>query len=410
MKDIRQRLLATFQVEHKEHVQRIRGALAALGASDQVLAATDLDEVFRRAHSLKGAARAVDLRPLEGLAHRLETLFSRVREGVLRLDEAVIRVIYQVLDASEDWLAAIGGAAEPAPPEQALAAIDALLGTPAAVPAPATAAPSAAPKPGPPAPAPGPVAPVDTLRLNAESLDRIVSSAGQLLSDSLRQNEVTRQLRQVSAHLSETASERDRVRASRARIFQQLDSSPELAATARYVNYLDHQIQIVTRQVDATIRAHEQNAWALRSLAGELQRDVRQARMVPAENVFDGFRKMVRDLARDAGKAIELHASGWQVEADRLVLQALKDPVMHMLRNAISHGLEFEADRESAGKRPEGRIDLIIDVRGTQLRIAVEDDGRGMDLVRIAEIAVRKGLLSAADVQARSPAELMRLV
>ncbi len=408
MKDLRQRLLATFQVEHKEHVQRIRETLAAIETSDGAPAGPDLDEMFRRAHSLKGAARAVDLRPVEHLAHRLETLFSRIREGGVGLDKTIVRVIHQVLDASEDWLAAMGGPQEPARPTQALEAIDAVLGTPSEVPSPVRA-PQKKTESAAPASSPS-VAQVDTLRLNAASLDRIVSSAGQLLTESLRQNHVTRQLRQMSQHLSETAAERDRVRKSGARMLQQLDSSPELAAAARYVNYLDHQIHVLTKQVDAAVQLQERNAWTLRSLAGELQRDVRQARMVPAENVFDGFRKMVRDLAKDAGKAIELHVSGMQVEADRIVLQALKDPVMHMLRNAISHGLEPEAERKSKGKSPEGRIDLALEVRGNQLTITVEDDGRGVDLAKVSEIAVRKGLLGDAEIAARSPAELMRLV
>ena len=102
MKDFRQALLATFQVEHQEHVQRIRESLRAFEQSSGDAAGAEFDDVFRRAHSLKGAARAVDLRPIEHLAHRLETLFSRIRDGQSRLDRSAVKVIDQVLDASED--------------------------------------------------------------------------------------------------------------------------------------------------------------------------------------------------------------------------------------------------------------------------------------------------------------------
>jgi two-component system chemotaxis sensor kinase CheA len=102
--------------------------------------------------------------------------------------------------------------------------------------------------------------------------------------------------------------------------------------------------------------------------------------------------------------------SGWHVQADRVVLQALKDPVMHMLRNAVSHGLESEAERTSQGKHPEGRIDLVLEARGNQLKVLVEDDGRGIDLAKVSEIAVRKGLIGASEIANRSPAELMRVV
>jgi two-component system, chemotaxis family, sensor kinase CheA len=409
VKDLRQRLLATFQIEHKEHVQRIRESLAGFESAGAWSAGTDLDDVFRRAHSLKGAARAVDLRPLENLAHRLETLFARVREGAMDLDAAAIKVVYRALDASEDWLAASGGASEPAPPTDALQAIEEMLGAQAVSPPTPASALTAAATPTPATP-PATLAPVDMLRLNAASLDRIVSSSGQLLTESLRQAHVTRSLRQVNEQLAETASERDRVRRSGARVFQKLDSSPDLAAVARYVNYLDHQIHTLTKQVGAAVQLQERNAWTLRSLAGELQRDVRQARMVPAENVFEGFRKMVRDLARDAGKAVDLHVSGWQVEADRIVLQALRDPVMHMLRNAISHGLETEAERKSARKPAEGRIELTIEARGNQLSVSVEDDGRGIDAAKVAEVAIRKGLIAETAAATLPSADVMRLI
>src|ERR1700756_5061546 len=108
MKDIRQKLLATFQIEHRDHVEQIRSLLAMIEKTAAQPAGPELEEAFRRAHSLKGAARAVDLRSVEGLAHRLETLFSRVRQGVLPLDKPVTGVVQQALDASEDCVMALG--------------------------------------------------------------------------------------------------------------------------------------------------------------------------------------------------------------------------------------------------------------------------------------------------------------
>lgn len=413
MKDLRQKLLATFQVEHQDHVRRIRDTLAVIESGGAV-AGAELDEAFRRAHSLKGAARAVDLRPIEQLAHRLETLLSRVREGTAVLDAAAAKVMHGALDASEDWMAATRAGTPPPATTAAVNALEALLGLErTAAPAAVTTSAPARPAGETPAPAP-PAAPavetVESLRLNAENLDRIVSSSGQLLVEGLRQQQVSRQLRQVSEHLAETAAERDRVRRAGARVFQTLEASPELAPAARYLNFLDHQVQRISKEVSAARRMHEQNAWTLRTLSSELQRDVRQARMVPAENVFEGFRKMVRDLARGEGKAIDLHITGLQVEADRLVLQALKDPVMHMLRNAISHGLESEAERVQKGKPHQGRIDFAIQAHGNQLTISVDDDGCGVDVAKVTEIAVRKNLLSAADASARSPEDLRRLI
>ena len=415
MKDLRQKLLATFQVEHQEHVQGIRATLASCEATGVAPAAPELDDIFRRAHSLKGAARAVDLRAIETLAHRLETLLSRVREGAMALDARAMAVTNEVLNASEDWLAAMAAGRGPVEPSAAIDAVEQLLGLPrsaqarAAGPQPAASSrePAAAPA-APPAAAPLEV--IETVRLNAESLDRIGSSAGELLTESLRQKDIAERLARVSRQLEEMAAERARARRAGPRAFHVLDSSPELAAAGRYLNYVDHQLHLLARDIDAAGHAHTKNVWTLRSLATELQRDVRQARMVPVENVFDGFRKMVRDLSRDEGKPCDLHATGWHVEADRVVLQMLKDPVMHILRNAVSHGLESEADRVRAGKPPIGRIDLSIRAEGNRLHIVVEDDGRGVDVERVSEIAIRKGLATEAELAARSTTDVMQLV
>ena len=95
---------------------------------------------------------------------------------------------------------------------------------------------------------------------------------------------------------------------------------------------------------------------AMRNLGKQLQQDVWQARMVPAESLLEGYRKMVRDLARDQSKEIELRASCSGVQADRRVLEALKDPLMHLLRNAVSHGIETPRERSAKGKPPSGLV------------------------------------------------------
>jgi len=123
LKDIQQRLLATFQIEHRDHVDQIRSLVAMMQKTGAQPAGPELEEAFRRAHSLKGAARAVDIHPIEGLAHRLETLFSRVRQGQCTLDLEVTGVVQQVLDASEDCIAAL---AENRPAETVPAALRAI--------------------------------------------------------------------------------------------------------------------------------------------------------------------------------------------------------------------------------------------------------------------------------------------
>jgi two-component system chemotaxis sensor kinase CheA len=148
----------------------------------------------------------------------------------------------------------------------------------------------------------------------------------------------------------------------------------------------------------------------MRQLGKQLQQDVWQARMVPAESLIEGYRKMVRDLARDESKEIEFRATSTGVHADRRVLEALKDPLMHVLRNAISHGIETPRERAANGKSPMGLVTLRIDTEGQRLTVSIQDDGRGVDLSRVIEVAIRQGILSEADAALQTPQDLGRIL
>src|ERR1700741_3714730 len=115
---------------------------------------------------------------------------------------------------------------------------------------------------------------------------------------------------------------------------------------------------------------------------------------------------MMRDLARDEGKEIDFQVVGFEVEADRMVLQALKDPLMHVLYNAVVHGLETPEERRCQGKSPEGRVTLRLEAQGNRLAVAVEDDGRGIDAAGICEVGIRRGFLSGAGAGVAYPGEL----
>lgn len=403
MKDIQQKLLATFQVEHREHVEQIRSLLSMIQKTGASPASPELEEVFRRAHSLKGAARAVDLHTIEGLAHRLETLFSRVRQGQCALDRDTTGVVQQVLDASEDCIAALSDNRPTDTVPAALRAIERVLGMESSV----------APPPAEPAREQAAAVPVfqplDTVRIATQSFEGLFRTAGEMVAEGHRQDRVAADLTSLARELTAVAKEGERIRrmaSSGSRTVSQRDQ-------ARLVSSLDameHRLRSVSRQAHSTRRVHYRSSWNLRQLATQLQSDVWQARMVPAESLFEGFRKMMRDLARDEGKQIEFRPSSAGVRADRRVLEALKDPIMHLLRNAVSHGIEPGAERLARRKDRVGQVILRVDADGQRLTIRVQDDGRGVDMARVAEVAVRDGILSAAEAAQRSPEELSRLL
>jgi two-component system chemotaxis sensor kinase CheA len=380
--DIQQRVLQAFQQEHREHVAAIREILTAWPS----IGPEALDEVFRMAHSMKGGARVCDLATVEQLTHFLEHLVGTlVKEGITPHPQAR-GVIERILDAVEDYMAAIAHQRVPEEP----AALFAQLGiAQSATPAlPVATQPADAPVTDPVAgtapvatPAPG-----DTLRISAARLDRLLQSSGQLLAEAMRQDSLGAELREFAAEIQGL-----RLRCESG------DTHPEHGFPAwRSESILDdvqRSLGTFLRRLRRLRGMQQQGARSLRSLGEQLQTHVRNARMVPASSIFEGFPKMVRDLARTEGKEVDFSMTGLEREADRLVLQALKDPVMHVLRNAVSHGIEPPPERQRHGKQGEGRVQLAVEVIGNQLHIRIEDDGRGFNFSSIRERAVSAGLI-----------------
>lgn len=404
--DLTAKLRAAFEIEHREHLEGIRGVLATLDAGP--LAPGLIDEAFRRAHSLKGAARIAELRTVEALAHRLETLFARVREKALALGPDVARAIHLGLDAIED-------AADPTaqqPPRdatQALDAIEQVLRAPTAEPAPASPAVRRDPAPvRAPAPKAAPVPAGETVRVGAEHLDRLLASVAQLQTELLHDDAVGRQLTDLERQLGGLDREWATARETATDELRRLaDHAPRVA---RYVAALERRLRELVRATRATRRSHRRGVWVARQLGGQLQSDARLVRTVTAESVFQGFGKTVRDLAREEGKEVEFVAAGLDAKADRAVLQALKDPLMHALFNAVTHGIERPDERRAKGKPAAGRVALRLEVVGSRLRVTVEDDGRGIDPHAVGAAAVARGLLTEAEAAALPDADLARLV
>jgi len=401
----RQRVLLAFQSEQQEHLAGLRSTLekAAHGALNEV----ELNEMLRLAHTLKGGARISGLPPIETLSHRLESIFARVKSGALSFDPAVMETVNLTLNAIEDWMAALAAGKTPAEPSQAFEALTNLLGPDGGAIATQVSPAEAAPSVSAPATAAGQF---DTVRLNAEHLDRLLRSSGQLVTESLRQDQVSRALAELSHDIDEIDREWESVREVSAAHLHRLSATPEFTRVLHYLEFVERQARIISRQARQVHALQQRSSRSVRVLGQELQENVRKARMMPAEGVFGVFRKMVRDVAKDENKRIEFRVTGLEVQADRMVLQALKDPVMHMLRNAISHGIETNGQRKLAGKAEVGCVSLQIEAVGNRLTIRVDDDGRGLDLSRIAEVGVRKGLLTPADASTRSPEELSALI
>jgi two-component system chemotaxis sensor kinase CheA len=142
----------------------------------------------------------------------------------------------------------------------------------------------------------------------------------------------------------------------------------------------------------------------------ELQNGILEVRMVPLEQIFDKLARMVRKTARDLGKEIDFEVAGGDVELDKLIVEDLSDPLMHLIRNSIDHAIEPPSRREAAGKPPAGRIRLLATQRGNHVEIVVEDDGAGIDEERVREVAIERGIATVDSVREMGRRDLINLV
>ncbi len=442
--DFLRQLRATFAAEAQEHIQVMNRDLLAF-EREPASASVDqwLADIFRAAHSLKGAARAVNEDATGALAHRLETLFGRLRDRSLKPAPEVFDVAYQALDALGALVQGISGGPAATVDIAALAARLEAAGEgkqpPAALPTPPAQAVSPPPAPPPvttppepPLPQPAPsaaprsTAPVaeETIRMTTTKLDALMAQVGELqvtrLGTEQRLAELTALLDSLEAWEAEWRKLRPHVMADfRAEL---ADPAPQTAAAApgkhtataaRVLAYLESsetRLHATTGQLRELRRRFVADNRRMAQVVADLEEDVRRTRMMPVATVFETFPRMVRDLARDLGKQARLVVQGGEVEVDRSVLEQIKDPLTHLLRNSVDHGVESPQARTAAGKPAEGVIALAAAQRGDSITIEVSDDGAGIDLKAVRAKAVAKGLLRAGEAETLSDREALWLI
>nr|WP_245214214.1 response regulator [Pararoseomonas indoligenes] len=377
-------MLAAFAAEHREHLGAIREALAAEDADGAVaLEPAALREVFRRAHSLKGAARAVDLPGLEAVAHRVESLLAREMDaaagGPAHLAPAILALLHRGLDAIESAASAMAAGVEAPSVETVLAALDGAPAPPLAAP-PLPQPPAAADAAETPAPAPAAAAPAAPgeghLRVEAARVERLSAAMHGLKALIGRQDSTIAGLRGLEAEFRALRRGWDGLRAA-------LPADPALAPRLRG---FDAALGEAVRHLAGLSRQGRAMEDALDRAAAALQEEVEAIALVPAATVLGPLAAAAREMAREAGREVTVRTEGLEIQAERRVLQALKDPVLHLLRNALGHG----APRD--GRRAE--IGLRVAATGGGLAVTVWDNGPGPDLSAIEATAVLRGLLA----------------
>lgn len=400
-----------FVEEAREHVGRLGEGVAALGhgSADR----ESINSIFRSAHTIKGSSRMLKLHSITDTAHQLEDVLGALRDGSISYVPELGSVLYRGIDALAamvERLAESGDAAQlpaidtelcaalaraargeggvaassaPASPAAMPAAVEANNSMPAPVEVP----PSQAPAIG----APSSIAPSattldtrmkmpDTVRVRLAKLDELIKLMGEVVSSHAAFRQRMVEIRQIERGIEQ-------------------DSEQTISREARMQARLHH----FSRTLGNDIQSQE-------LLMHELHDKALSMRMLPLAMVFEPAGRVVRDLARAVGKQVDCVVTGADIELDRQMIDKLGDPIVHLLRNAVDHGIETPAERQAAGKTAQGRITLSAHQDGGWVVVEIADDGGGISLARVREKAVRKGFVSAEQVALMSDQEVIDLI
>jgi two-component system chemotaxis sensor kinase CheA len=355
-------LLAEFHGEAAEHLQLIEAALLVL---DQAPGDPEaLNSIFRSFHTIKGNAGFLGLVPMQSLAHEVESLLDLARNRQLLLSPAIITEILASRDALQALTQQVAVALEKGHVPSEIVPVGHLIRAVRAL-ATGEAAPAPAARPVPVA-ATVPVATTEGAAVAAP----------------------------VAAEKSGAAAASATVRVGTEKLDNLMDVVGELV--------------IVQSQLVESARAFgdggsplQRNVSQLARITKDLQHTAMALRMIPIKPVFQKMERLARDLARSFGKKVHFTTSGEDTELDRTVVEEIGDPMVHMVRNALDHGLELPEQRLTAGKPETGQVLLSAYHQGGSIVIELRDDGRGMDPERIRRKAVEKGLIAAGATLSR---------
>lgn len=398
-----QKLRATFKVEAAEHLQAIGTGLLELeraAAPEGQLPV--IEAVFRAAHSLKGAARAVDFGEIESHCQRLESLFAAWKRGESAPTREALDGAHRALDAMSRAIVA-----PPAPgPADKRAAAPAMT-------SPSQGRQSATPAPTQPS---APTADVDTVRVAVSSLDARLLEAEEMLAAKLGARQRASELHALADNFEQWRTEWARIQ-PQARTLQQTVQRRDAAGVSmlrsltEFFDWNQAYLRTLEDKVTALRRTAERDQIAVGKLVDDLLENSKRLLMLPLATLGALLPKVVRDLCRDQGKEADLVIRGEDVKIDKRILEEMKDPLIHLLRNCIDHGIEKPEQRREAGKPQRATITLAVTSAGdNQVELAVSDDGAGIDTDRVKAAAIERGLIGKASAEQLTESAALALV
>jgi len=435
-------ILEFFQPEAEEHLQIVGDCLLSLEGNNNP---EEINRLFRAIHTVKGSAAQVGLRRLGGIAHRVEDLIGRLRDSEIEPSPAVVDLCLASVDVLKKTLHR-----QWADEAEMRSGVDSLLGRIAAV-APSEveegaplaesgeaeeasvteAKPEKAPAKSPTAHVTKPASNVKSVRIALARLDRMMNTVGELVINRTKMVGRVAELEKLIDTLSfskerlqgkvnefQEKYEFNRIRSQigtpwaggqRQKLLTsaagdrgfleefselEMDRYDDFNILSRSMTEISADVNEVLSQLEAFIGRVEGDIDEFSKLAHHLQDEITAARMVPIGTLYSLLSRAVRDAAKSSQKQVDLDFSGSETELDNNIIQQISDPLVHLVRNSVAHGIELPADRIAAGKPAQGRVMLRAYHRGNHICMEVEDDGRGIDYARVRQSAIECGLVS----------------
>lgn len=444
-------ILDDFLVEAGELLETVDRELVALESAPGDAAL--LNTIFRGFHTIKGGAGFLEATPLVELCHKTENIFDQLRSGKMKLTPELLDLIMAATGEVQRMFAEMAGhqfpTGAPAPLLGALeeamngklptprgtapvAALPAAVTQPASVAAPAqpepvVAGPAVKVNPGAggmpdwtaylcaltglaPEQLPGGAAPaVSTGEAQAVAGTPVTSGEAKPLAADAAPAAAAPAARAPAAAAPAPAAKDNSIRIETARFDHILNVTGEIGLTTNRLKCIK-QLMARTGDPEAQIRQLEKTVSQLDMMVDDLRAAVMKARMQPVGRVFQKYTRLARDLSRSLGKDVDLELVGEDTEVDKTILDELNDPLVHLVRNAIDHGVETPAERIAAGKPSRATVRMTAQQVGDQLMIQISDDGRGMKAEVIRRKAVEKGLVEPAAAAALTDRQALNLI
>ncbi|WP_424357565.1 chemotaxis protein CheW [Methanocella sp. MCL-LM] len=457
-----------FVSEAREHLQNLNSSLLALEKCPTD--ANVIQEIFRSAHTLKGMSASMSFKEMETLCHRTENLFDRIRNGQLMADSKVVTVLFKSLDTLEAMIDAIETGDSGSLDVSALVKEIESMDVNSCDSEPAVTKPAHEAQPVNAAPAAGDTPEVQSMAIPAgaaagsKEFEVVVTVEKSCEFKGIRAFLVIQQLSEigkVTSTVPEIKDLEDEKFGQEFTVILQSDKAAEdvqrkarnvaeisavkvteiirkdaaggpVKPTAKDGTKAIHSVRIDIDRLDIIMNLvgelvisrgrlfeisgkqgiHELNetlGMVDRSIT-DLQNEVMRIRMLPVDHVFNRFPRIVRDISKKEGKEIEFTIEGQDTELDRTVLDEISDPLNHLIRNAVDHGVEKPEVRVAQGKPAVGHIQLIARRERSNVIIEIIDDGKGIDVDRVKKKAVDKGLITQAQADAMTEEEGVMLI